>query len=284
MNFLKTSVCLRIVFFALLGSVSGRCDERQSMPQDGTHVRVGLFYNKDQYDQLMRGKDLLTNYTSSIEENGGKRIALSPRLTSGQTATALGSIDRLLIPGGADIDPKFYGEKRHKKLEKPIDPGFDRYELTGIRHAKARRIPILGICRGFQLLNVEAGGTLYQDLPSELGTNVTHRTYDEHGKPVRCAHYITISNESILYGLFMTNHLDVNSYHHQGIDTLGQGFKVIARTDDGLPEAIENSENHVLGVQFHPEKDRKANPLFNNVFSYFIGQPVGATSDRLGGN
>jgi len=279
MNFLKTSVCFRIVFLALLCNLPGRCAE----PQDGTHVKVGLFYNKDHYDQLMHGKDFLVNYTSAIEENGGQRIALSPRLTPDQTAAALGSIDRLLIPGGADIDPKFYGEKRRKKLEKPIDSRFDLYELEGIKSAKARGIPILGICRGFQLLNVEAGGTLYQDLPSELGTNVTHRIY-EHGQPVRCAHFITISNESMLYGLFMTNRLEVNSYHHQGVDALGRGFKVIGRTDDGLPEAIENREHHILGVQFHPEKDRKTIPLFNNVFSNFLGQPVVVKNDRLGGN
>src|SRR5260221_5961644 len=205
-------------------------------------------------------------------------------MTADQTAAALGSIDRLLTPGGADIDPKFYGERRHKKLEKPVDPRFDGYEIAGVRQAKARGIPILGICRGFQLLNVEAGGTLFQDLPSELGTNVTHRIYDKDGGPVRCTHKITISDGSILYGLFMTNRLEVNSYHHQGINALGRGFKVIARTDDGLPEAIENSRSHVLGVQFHPEKDRRAIPLFNNVFSYFIGQSNAAKGDRLSVN
>jgi putative glutamine amidotransferase len=274
MNFLKTTFCLRI-FLALFCSISAQCGER---------VRVGLFYNQEQYDQLMHGKDFLTNYTSAIEENGGQRIALSPRMTPDQTAAALGSIDRLLIPGGADIDPKFYGEKRRKKLEEPVDAKFDQYELDGVRHAKARGIPILGICRGFQILNVEAGGTLYQDLPTELGTNVTHRIYDERGNSVRCTHYITISDGSALSGLFMTNRLEVNSYHHQGVHALGQGFKVIARTGDGLPEAIENREKHVLGVQFHPEKDRRAIPLFNNVFSNFIGQPVGAKGDRLSGN
>jgi putative glutamine amidotransferase len=82
----------------------------------------------------------------------------------------------------------------------------------------------------------------------------------------------------------MTNRLEVNSYHHQGINALGQGFKVIARTDDGLPEAIENSKTHVLGVQFHPEKDRRAIPLFNNVFSDFIGQTNAVKGDRLSVN
>ncbi len=284
MNFLKTTACLRIFLLALVCNTSGRCAEPQSLPQDGTHVRVGLFYNKAQYDQLMHGKDFLTNYTSAIEENGGQRVALSPRLTPDQTATALDSLDRLLIPGGADIDPKFYGEKRRKKLEKPIDSRFDQYEIDGVKHAKARGIPILGICRGFQLLNVEAGGTLYQDLPSELGTNVIHRLRDEDGNTVRCVHYITISSGSALYEVFKTNRLKVNSYHHQGIDALGQGLKVIARTDDGLPEAIENREQHVMGVQFHPEKDRKAIALFNNIFPYFIGQPVVAKGDKPGGN
>src|SRR5207245_618073 len=128
MNFLKTTACLRI-FLALLCGVRGYCGE----PQNGGHVRVGLFYNKEQYDQLMHGKDALTNYTSAIEENGGKRVALSPGMTPDQTVAALGSIDRLLIPGGADIDPKFYGERRHKKLEKPVDPRFDGYEIAGVR-------------------------------------------------------------------------------------------------------------------------------------------------------
>jgi putative glutamine amidotransferase len=266
----------RIVFFAVLWGMLLSC--ATGLSQDRSHASVGLFYNADEYDRLMHGDDVLMSYTRAIEENRATRVVLSPRQTQEQTAKALDSIDALLIPGGADIDPKFYKEERHPRLEEPVDAGFDGYELAGIRRAEARGIPILGICRGLQLLNVGAGGTLYQDLPSELGTKVTHRISDGQGRAVRCVHLITISPGSILNEVFKTDRLEVNSYHHQGVLREGEGFEVTARTEDGLAEGIENRRSHILAVQFHPEKDRKANPLFNTIFTYFIGQALATKS------
>jgi len=266
----------RIVFFTILCGMLLSC--ATGLSQDRSRASVGLFYNADEYDRLMHGDDLLMSYTGAIEENRATRVVLSPRQTQEQTARILDSIDALLVPGGADIDPKFYNEERHPGLEEPVDTSFDGYELAGIRRAEARGIPILGICRGLQLLNVGAGGTLYQDLPSELGTKVAHRSRDEQGRSARCVHLITISPGSILNEVFRTNRLEVNSYHHQGILRAGEGLEVTARTEDGLAEGIENRRSHLLGVQFHPEKDRKANPLFNAVFTYFIGQALGAKS------
>jgi putative glutamine amidotransferase len=215
---------------------------------------------------------LLTNYIKAINENGARIVPL-PFQGSTNPSPLLLTVSALLIPGGDDIDPDLYHEKPAVNLDNP-DRRFDDYECAAIRQAEARSIPVLGICRGLQILNVAFKGTLYQDLPSQLGTNVIHRQRPTNGNvPSQpCFHEITIQKGSLLFRSVKTERLEVNSYHHQGVKALGEGLVPTAWSDDGLVEGFENKNGTILAVQFHPEKVRATNLVFNAIFRDFINR------------
>ena len=244
-------------------------------------VRVGLLYDRKQAKRLAAGDDKLKSYVQAITENGGTTCALSPALTAAQTGERVQSLDALLIPGGNDVDPALYHEKPDKRLEQ-TDPEFDRYVGKVVSQAVARGIPVLGICRGDQFLNVWAGGSLWQDLPTRppSGTNVVHRIPRPHGEAAPCYHEITIQEGSFMFRLFKTRRLKVNSYHQQGVKTLAPRFHPVAWSDDGLVEAFEDDSGKIAGVQFHPEKERGLDPAFNSVFVDFISRAAQARTAR----
>jgi putative glutamine amidotransferase len=241
-------------------------------------VRVGLLYNRRQATLLAGGSERLVNYVRAITDNGGTICALSPMLTPAETGKLAQSMDALLVPGGDDVAPCFYGEKPDKSLE-TTDPEFDLYESNVVSLAEARGLPILGICRGHQFLNVWAGGTLWQDLPTQLhaGTNVVHRIENAEGTAQPCYHDLNLKEGTFMFRLFKTQRLKVNSYHHQGVKVLAPRFHAVAWTDDGLVEAFEDDSGKITGVQFHPEKERALDPAFNCIFSDFI-QRAGAAA------
>ena len=149
-------------------------------------------------------------------------------------------IDGLVLTGGADIDPARYG---HDNVASQVEPERDEIEFTLYETALADRIPVLGICRGLQLINVHHGGTLLQDVPA-------HSRYDI--APSEPSHDIRIVDGSILHGLYGGSHR-VNSLHHQTVDDLGDDLRVTAVADDSTPEGIELPDAHVVAVQWHPE-------------------------------
>jgi len=164
-----------------------------------------------------------------------------------KAATYVQLVDGIVLTGGSDVDPIFYGEEPHPLLES-IQPARDRFEFAAIEAALEAEMPILGICRGLQALNVYFGGTLYQDLslsPSQL----KHRQ-----APIAQeipTHSVDIKPDSLLG--FLPQDYRVNSFHHQAVHEVGEGLSVIAKSKDGLVEAIENREKHILAVQWHPE-------------------------------
>jgi len=157
----------------------------------------------------------------------------------------------LLLVEGGDVEPERYGGPAAGQLEE-IHPIRDEIETRLARLALKRRLPILGICRGSQLVNVACGGTLYGDVRSELGPGVKHVDadhYDEYRHPV------TILPDTPLARWYRTSTLRVNSYHHQGVRTLARRFRPMARTDDGLIEAYYDPKaRFIVGLQFHPER------------------------------
>jgi len=188
-------------------------------------------------------------YLEAVRTAGGLPVILAPVRTSAVDAL-LDRLDALCLSGGPDLHPHHYGAPEHPELG-PTEPELDQFELALARRAMARGMPVLAICRGMQVMNVARGGTLCQHLP-DLGDQVEHRRSKEGNGVV--THEIEVLAGSRLAKLLGATRLEVNSYHHQGIDELGDGLRVVAHAPDGVPEAIEGTSNgFVFGVQWHAE-------------------------------
>lgn len=163
----------------------------------------------------------------------------------------LDKMDGVIFAGGNDFDPAIYGGGNRDLLE-DYDFEEDKKDIKILQAALDRDLPVLGICRGCQLININFGGSLYEDLPSQFSKEVSHRD----GKNKFSRHMVNIEKGSRLSKIIRKDSIEANSYHHQGIKDLGQGLLVSARSDDGLVEAIENpSYTYLVGIQWHPEAD-----------------------------
>ena len=194
------------------------------------------------------------NYIDQIQRAGGVALMLPPDArVIGEPDLVLGVIDGLLLAGGADVDPDFYGAERAPQTVHTV-PERDEFEIALARRAIEREIPFLGVCRGMQVMNVAQGGTLIQDLPTVLGHEHHRRVsggFDGNDHPV---HLAGGSKAALASGGERTGTL---SHHHQAIDRLGEDLVVTGWSDlDELPEAIEVPDRRfALGVQWHPEAD-----------------------------
>ena len=164
-------------------------------------------------------------------------------------------LDGVFLPGGADIDPANYGEERHARCDKS-DPARDEVELTLVQWAMADKKPVLGVCRGLQVVNLAAGGTLYQDLAEQMPGAMKHDYFPFGGRYTRdhLAHEVRVAENTKLAEVFGAGSLKVNSMHHQGIRRLGKQLIASAVAPDGLVEGIEgNDGSYLVAVQWHPE-------------------------------
>jgi putative glutamine amidotransferase len=188
-------------------------------------------------------------YMRAVERAGGLPVALAP-LDPDSVEPLLDHLGGLLLTGGPDIDPSAYGADAHPELG-PTDSAVDAFELALCRQADARGLPILGICRGAQVLNVARGGTLHQHVP-ELGDGALQHRQLEPGD--RTTHTVDVSLDSALAQITGAGAVQVNSFHHQAVDRLGVALGPVAWAEDGLVEAIEDLDGcFVLGVQWHAE-------------------------------
>lgn len=166
--------------------------------------------------------------------------------------------DGILFAGGEDVDPAFYGEpKKHDNVH--ANRARDEFEFALLDRARRRHMPVLGICRGAQLVNVKFGGTLYQDIKSDRPPNSEDGTVVEHRQPgdrADLTHSVTVTDSGSRLAQILKDSFPVNSLHHQGIKRLGRGLKVCAHAEDGLVEAIEAADDdaYLLAVQWHPEE------------------------------
>ncbi len=197
------------------------------------------------------------DYLSSLE-----RAGFSPEeiLVLHSRDAAPVSFDGLLLGGGEDVDPELYGAARHERIGR-VNRRRDEQELSLIARARRNRVPIFGICRGIQVLNVAFGGTLVQDIPSERPSSVEHSVKVPRDAP---AHAVRTEPGSFLSAL---GELFVNSRHHQAVDRVGSGLKVSAQSADGIVEAVETRDGDaaIFAVQWHPENlsgDAAASRIF----------------------
>ncbi|MGH9377840.1 MAG: gamma-glutamyl-gamma-aminobutyrate hydrolase family protein [Terriglobia bacterium] len=166
--------------------------------------------------------------------------------------------DGILFAGGEDVDPAFYGEKP-KYDNVRVNPVRDEFEFSLLDRARRRRTPVLGICRGAQMVNVKFGGTLYQDIKSDRTLGDEETAPVEHKQPgdrADLSHSVTVTDSSSRLAQALQGSFPVNSLHHQGIKRLGRGLKVCAHAEDGLVEAVEAADDgsYLLAVQWHPEE------------------------------
>ena len=186
-------------------------------------------------------------YMRAVTAAGGLPVVMSPQPLDA-VPELVARFDGVLIPGGPDIDPSMYGAEPHPALG-PTWPEVDRFEIAVVREAERIGLPVLGICRGMQLVNVAHGGTLYQDLPSEVGREVLHRRV-KVDDPV-AMHDVRIAPGSRLARVLGVEHAAVNAYHHQAPRTIGDGLRAVAWAHDDVVEALEGGT--VLAVQWHAE-------------------------------
>ena len=191
-------------------------------------------------------------YVRAVLRAGGIPLILVPLIGVEYNGPILDAIDGLLLTGGEDVDPAFYGHEPHPALES-VDQVRDAFELALFHDAWARRMPVLAICRGIQLVNVALGGSLWQDIPAERPGALLHRQPD--GRDAR-THDVNIAPGSRLAMALGTTRCEVNSFHHQSIRDLAPGLVITARAPDGEIEGVETTppDPWLLAVQWHPEE------------------------------
>ena len=190
-------------------------------------------------------------YYQSVLKAGGIPVILPPNKETDMLGHMLDTLDGILLTGGADINPLYWGEEPIKELH-GINPQRDHQELLLVKMAADRQIPILGICRGIQTMTAALGGSLYQDIHVQMeGVRIKH---DQDLERSYASHSVQIESDTLLHKIFNTNTIAVNSFHHQAVKDVPSGFRICARSIDGVIEAIESTEyKSILGVQWHPE-------------------------------
>jgi len=208
-------------------------------------------------------------YLEGINKSGGLGILLPMTIDENIIENIMDRCEGFLISGGPDVDPKYYNEV-NLPFNSSISPLRDKLELFIIKKAIKMNKPILGICRGIQIMNVAIGGTLYQDIESQITDRVVIKHSQEAPK-WHPTHKINIQEGSIIHDIFKSLSIDVNSFHHQAIKDIAPGFRVSSTSDDGIIESIEyNDHKFAVGIQCHPELMWEKNPLFLNLFYRFV--------------
>jgi putative glutamine amidotransferase len=209
--------------------------------------------------QPRRGLDYYAPYRRAVTAAGAEAVDLVPG------TKALPDVDGLLLPGGWDVDPSFYGERRDEKLGE-TDPELDETELALFGQAREREIPVLGICRGQQVINVAMGGSLVQHLEGHEVRSLGRS---------HLAHTIDVDPTSELGQAAGEHKVRVNSLHHQAIKRLGAGLQQSASGEDGTVEGVESNDGLIVAVQCHPEELTTDLPWARKLFERFVARARG---------
>lgn len=218
--------------------------------------------------KLLHGRHLInTSYVRAVIAAGGTPLLIPSDGDDGLATEYLPLLHGLLVPGGEDVTPALYGEDPLRQVTF-MNEEKDRMELALIRGAVERGMPVFGICRGIQLLNVCFGGTLYQDLPTQYPGVLGHA--QDMAIRGQLTHRVTLEPDSLLEKLLGGEPLSVNSYHHQAVRTPAPGFTVTARAADGVIEGVEDPERNLYAVQWHPEDLVESHPRFRPLFRHLV--------------
>ena len=203
---------------------------------------------------------LKTTYTDAVAKSGGVPV-IFPTVSDEAVAEALvASVDGVIFSGGEDVDPSYYGETFWNETVE-VDTLRDVSDMLLAKAALAAGKPVLAICRGEQLMNVVLGGSLHQDLPTQVGDRVIHGG--------GAWHRIGVEKGSVLHELFGQDSLNVNSFHHQAVNREAPGIRVTARSADGIVEAYEYGDK-LIAVQFHPEAMVRSDGSWLALFRHFV--------------
>lgn len=226
-----------------------------------TKVSIGITtYARDQDDRY----SLPGLYVDAVRAAGGIPILLTP----GETAweSLLSRIDGLLLAGGGDIHPDRYGGEEHAEVY-GVDQQRDTFELQMVPWAISNQLPLLGICRGLQVINVALGGTLIEHLPDEIGEEIPHRLPPRQS----VGHEIKLTPGSSLLEIYRQTTFSAASLHHQAIRDVAPPLTITARAPDGTIEALQLAEHpELIAVQWHPEMTAAEDPVQQRLFSAFI--------------
>lgn len=235
------------------GPVIGITCSFEHKPADPNHTQQYFFLNQP--------------YVTAVHEAGGIPIIIPVGLEARYPSKVINIIDGLLLPGGGDIDPGIYDDHLHEKLGR-VDPRRDRTEIDLFNMAFNRNIPVLGICRGLQIINVALDGTLYQDIISQVRMSMNHHP-NYPGSEV--SHKVEIEQGTKLHKIVGETTIKVNSTHHQAVKLHGKGLIVNARGADGVIEGLEHpAKKWIIGVQWHPELYWRNDRLMAKLFKEFV--------------
>jgi len=207
-------------------------------------------------------------YVHAVEDAGGLPILIPMLRDLRNLEDLLPRLDGILFSGGIDMQPSLYGEQKLAQTDE-FDQQLDEFEITVANWALQEDIPILGVCRGMQLLNVVLGGTLYQDIASQRADSLEHRRRDMPRTAL--THAVVVEEGSLMEQVLDTRHVWINSLHHQAVKEPGKGVRISGRAEDGVAELLEvPGHRFLLGVQGHPEEIYGEVEPFAKLFSAFV--------------
>jgi putative glutamine amidotransferase len=216
-------------------------------------------------------------YIAAVQGAGAVPVLLPPHLDAPARDALWARLDGLVLTGGGDVDPARFGEASHPTVA-DVSAARDALELDLARRAVEEGLPLLAICRGIQVLNVALGGTLWQDVPSQVPGALAHNQTAPRHEPT---HRVKLLGEgTLLYAASGARELAVNSFHHQAVKRLGGGLREVAWAEDGLIEGVELPEHpFAVGVQWHPEDLVEHDPAARGLFAALV-EAIGAARAR----
>lgn len=254
-------------YLSKLNKLNEKIDTKISYHKNNQAPRIGISASRGDYG----GSIVSGSYIESVLKAGGTPIIVPVMTDTKRLREIVKDLDALILIGGDDVNPLYYNETPLPNVN-VIDSIRDIYDLTLLKLTTDRNIPVLGICRGAQIINVAFGGSLYQDIPKQFpNKDIEHKQTQPREEGT---HIVSIDKNSKLANIFGQTEILTNTYHHQAVKKIAPNFTISAKTSDGVIEAIEGYPNRsILGVQWHPESHAvKGDTVMQKVFDFIVNE------------